>query len=202
MLVNSVINFFHPLVNGTQLTISTQQTARRRADLLFFTPVVPFDWNISLTSVVSVPVDILKCVCLCCLQTSVQLGFQCTLPEASVAPDHFHDNQDDHWVSCCSIDCVVIFVRVAMACVHYISAMYTAFTWFFFYLCVSASLSSMVPLLQLIYRGSPMSFEDSNRIIPVFYLFSSLFSHSLISVHDSEFFGHELEGNRHNRLVP
>lgn len=39
-----------------------------------------------------------------------------------------------------------------------------------------------------------MSFEDSNRIIPLFYLFSSLFSHSLISVHDSEFFGHEIEG--------
>lgn len=56
-------------------------------------------------------------------------------------------------------------------------------------------LSSMVPLLQLISRGSPMSFEDSNRIIPLFYLFSSLFSHSLISVHDSEFFGHELEGS-------
>ncbi|KAA8580679.1 hypothetical protein FQN60_013637 [Etheostoma spectabile] len=55
---------------------------------------------------------------------------------------------------------------------------------------------SMVPLLQLISRGSPMSFEDSNRIIPLFYLFSSLFSHSLISVHDSEFFGHELEGGQ------
>lgn len=54
----------------------------------------------------------------------------------------------------------------------------------------------MVPLLQLISRGSPMSYEDSNRIIPLFYLFSSLFSHSLISVHDSEFFGHEMEGTR------
>uniref|UniRef100_A0A665X5I4 Ubiquitin-protein ligase E3C n=1 Tax=Echeneis naucrates TaxID=173247 RepID=A0A665X5I4_ECHNA len=55
---------------------------------------------------------------------------------------------------------------------------------------------SMVSLLQLISRGSPMSFEDSNRIIPLFYLFSSLFSHSLISVHDSEFFGHEMEGSQ------
>ena len=53
----------------------------------------------------------------------------------------------------------------------------------------------MVPLLQVISRGSPMTLEDSNRIIPLFYLFSSLFSHSLISVHDSEFFGHELEGS-------
>uniref|UniRef100_A0A3B5M5D2 Ubiquitin-protein ligase E3C n=1 Tax=Xiphophorus couchianus TaxID=32473 RepID=A0A3B5M5D2_9TELE len=62
---------------------------------------------------------------------------------------------------------------------------------------------SMVPLLQLISRGSPMSFEDSNRIIPLFYLFSSLFSHSLISVHDSEFFGHEMEaGQMQSSMMP
>eukprot|EP00062_Callorhinchus_milii_P022092 gi/632979508/ref/XP_007906509.1/ PREDICTED: ubiquitin-protein ligase E3C [Callorhinchus milii] len=53
---------------------------------------------------------------------------------------------------------------------------------------------SMVPLLQVISRGSPMSLEDSNRVIPLFYLFSSLFSHSLISVHDKEFFGEQVEG--------
>ncbi|XP_041737018.1 ubiquitin-protein ligase E3C [Coregonus clupeaformis] len=57
---------------------------------------------------------------------------------------------------------------------------------------------SMVPLLQVISRGSPMSLEDSNRIIPLFYLFSSLFSHSLISVHDSEFFGYPMEGHGHS----
>ncbi|CAL8313718.1 unnamed protein product [Merluccius merluccius] len=61
---------------------------------------------------------------------------------------------------------------------------------------------SRVPLLQVISRGSPMSLEDSNRIIPLFYLFSSLFSHSLISVHDSEFFGHELEGQVHSSMMP
>lgn len=54
----------------------------------------------------------------------------------------------------------------------------------------------MVPLLQVISRGSPMSFEDSNRIIPLFYLFSSLFSHSLISIHDNEFFGDPMEGGK------
>ncbi|XP_034257572.1 ubiquitin-protein ligase E3C isoform X2 [Pantherophis guttatus] len=53
---------------------------------------------------------------------------------------------------------------------------------------------SMVPLLQVISRGSPMSLEDSSRIIPLFYLFSSLFSHSLISIHDNEFFGDPIEG--------
>lgn len=52
----------------------------------------------------------------------------------------------------------------------------------------------MVPLLQVISRGSPMSFEDSGRIIPLFYLFSSLFSHSLISIHDNEFFGDPIDG--------
>ncbi|KAG7261927.1 hypothetical protein CRUP_019289 [Coryphaenoides rupestris] len=61
---------------------------------------------------------------------------------------------------------------------------------------------SMVPLLQVISRGSPMTLEDSNRIIPLFYLFSSLFSHSLISVHDSEFFGHELEGSSQSSMMP
>ncbi|CAB1349479.1 unnamed protein product [Coregonus sp. 'balchen'] len=45
-----------------------------------------------------------------------------------------------------------------------------------------ASVQSMVPLLQVISRGSPMSLEDSNRIIPLFYLFSSLFSHSNTSM--------------------
>ncbi|XP_040290127.1 ubiquitin-protein ligase E3C [Bufo bufo] len=63
---------------------------------------------------------------------------------------------------------------------------------------------SMVPLLQVISRGSPMSLEDSNRIIPLFYLFSSLFSHSLISIHDNEFFGDPIEvvGPRQSSMMP
>ncbi|OCT75503.1 ubiquitin-protein ligase E3C [Xenopus laevis] len=63
---------------------------------------------------------------------------------------------------------------------------------------------SRVPLLQVISRGSPMSLEDSNRIIPLFYLFSSLFSHSLISVHDNEFFGDPIEvaGQRQSSMMP
>lgn len=60
---------------------------------------------------------------------------------------------------------------------------------------------SMVPLLQVISRGSPMSFEDSSRIIPLFYLFSSLFSHSLISIHDNEFFGDPIEGKDFEKPV-
>lgn len=63
---------------------------------------------------------------------------------------------------------------------------------------------SVVPLLQVISRGSPMSFEDSSRIIPLFYLFSSLFSHSLISIHDNEFFGDPIEvvGQRQSSMMP
>ncbi|XP_033021687.1 ubiquitin-protein ligase E3C [Lacerta agilis] len=63
---------------------------------------------------------------------------------------------------------------------------------------------SMVPLLQVISRGSPMSLEDSSRIIPLFYLFSSLFSHSLISIHDNEFFGDPIEvvGPRQSSMMP
>ncbi|MGH0162181.1 UNVERIFIED_CONTAM: hypothetical protein FKN15_054862 [Acipenser sinensis] len=61
---------------------------------------------------------------------------------------------------------------------------------------------SMVPLLHVISRGSPMSPEDSNRLIPLFYLFSSLFSHSLISIHDSEFFGIPTEGQCQSSMMP
>ncbi|KAH0520307.1 Ubiquitin-protein ligase E3C [Microtus ochrogaster] len=63
----------------------------------------------------------------------------------------------------------------------------------------------MVPKVrQVISRGSPMSFEDSSRIIPLFYLFSSLFSHSLISIHDNEFFGDPIEvvGQRQSSMMP
>ncbi|KAF4798867.1 Ubiquitin-protein ligase E3C [Turdus rufiventris] len=71
--------------------------------------------------------------------------------------------------------------------------------------CSTAKISflrSMVPLLQVISRGSPMSLEDSSRIIPLFYLFSSLFSHSLISIHDNEFFGDPIEGQRQSSMMP
>ncbi|XP_043920724.1 ubiquitin-protein ligase E3C [Protopterus annectens] len=61
---------------------------------------------------------------------------------------------------------------------------------------------STVKLLQVISRGSPMSVEDSSRIIPLFYLFSSLFSHSLISVHDNEFFGDPVDGQRQSSMMP
>ncbi|XP_029444361.1 ubiquitin-protein ligase E3C isoform X2 [Rhinatrema bivittatum] len=63
---------------------------------------------------------------------------------------------------------------------------------------------SMVPLIQVISRGSPMSLDDSNRIIPLFYLFSSLFSHSLISIHDNEFFGDPIEvvDQRQSSMMP
>uniref|UniRef100_A0A8C3HZ44 Ubiquitin-protein ligase E3C n=1 Tax=Chrysemys picta bellii TaxID=8478 RepID=A0A8C3HZ44_CHRPI len=42
----------------------------------------------------------------------------------------------------------------------------------------------------------------TGRIIPLFYLFSSLFSHSLISIHDNEFFGDPIEGQRQSSMMP
>eukprot|EP00069_Balaena_mysticetus_P020326 bmy_12875T0 len=46
--------------------------------------------------------------------------------------------------------------------------------------------------------------SDSSRIIPLFYLFSSLFSHSLISIHDNEFFGDPIDvvGQRQSSMMP
>ncbi|KAF5893793.1 ubiquitin-protein ligase E3C, partial [Clarias magur] len=61
---------------------------------------------------------------------------------------------------------------------------------------------SLVPLLQLMSRGFPMSAEDSSKIIPLFYLFSSLFSHSLISIHDTEFFGEAMNGQKQASMMP
>ncbi|KAM9500601.1 ubiquitin-protein ligase E3C isoform 2-T2 [Clarias gariepinus] len=61
---------------------------------------------------------------------------------------------------------------------------------------------SLVPLLQLMSRGFPMSPEDSSKIIPLFYLFSSLFSHSLISIHDTEFFGEAMNGQKQASMMP
>ncbi|KAK2860103.1 hypothetical protein Q7C36_004269 [Tachysurus vachellii] len=61
---------------------------------------------------------------------------------------------------------------------------------------------SLIPLLQLMSCGSPMSAEDSNRIIPLLYLFSSLFSHTLISIHDTELFGEAMDGQRQVSMMP
>lgn len=116
------------------------------------------------------------------LQAALQFSFQRSIPEAHLASDHVHDNKNDHRVSSSDPDHQTVVAYLPVANIPVISV---------HPLCTS---SSTVALLQLISRGSPMSFEDSNRIIPLFYLFSSLFSHSLISVHDSEFFGHEIEG--------
>ncbi|XP_047672837.1 ubiquitin-protein ligase E3C-like [Tachysurus fulvidraco] len=61
---------------------------------------------------------------------------------------------------------------------------------------------SLVPLLQLMSHGSPMSAEDSSRIIPLLYLFSSLFSHLLNSIQDTEFFGEAMDGQRQASMMP
>ncbi|PIK59765.1 putative ubiquitin-protein ligase E3C [Apostichopus japonicus] len=44
-----------------------------------------------------------------------------------------------------------------------------------------------LPLLHVISRGIPLSKEDTERIVPLLSVFSSLFGHLLQSLHDSEF---------------
>ncbi|KAB1275898.1 Ubiquitin-protein ligase E3C [Camelus dromedarius] len=105
--------------------------------------------------------------------------------ETSLVPHIFYDNTDDHRPSG-EYSSVPLDLRKARA--HALDAALEEGM-----LRQLGAGESMVPLLQVISRGSPMSFEDSSRIIPLFYLFSSLFSHSLISIHDNEFFGDPME---------
>lgn len=51
-----------------------------------------------------------------------------------------------------------------------------------------------VALLQLISRASVMTTEERNRVVPLLSLFCSLFSHSLLSLHDAEFYGDNTDG--------
>jgi len=44
-------------------------------------------------------------------------------------------------------------------------------------------------LLQMLSRGLQMSNVDFDQIVPLLSIFSSLFSHFLTSLHDSEFHG-------------
>lgn len=116
------------LINGTKLTISAGSTGWPRVNVLFFTLIVPFDWNISLKSfqfhLIYLNISVL-CACLCSLQTSVQLGFQCTLPETSLAPHHLHDNQDDHWVSYSNIDYTIFIFWSIVIDMQWIQKVFT-----------------------------------------------------------------------------
>ena len=57
---------------------------------------------------------------------------------------------------------------------------------------VTATRSDM-NLMQLMSSGLPMSEENLDRIVPLMFLFCSLFSHSLHSLHDSDFFREDSE---------
>ncbi len=50
---------------------------------------------------------------------------------------------------------------------------------------------SRLTLLQMLSRGMMMSPLDHDRIVPLLSMFSCLFSHLLISLHDEEFYGEE-----------
>lgn len=68
-------------VNGVELTTSTRQTDWRKNHFVVSTDCVIL---LRLSSL---------------FQTSVQFGFQRSLPEAPLVPDHLHDDEDDHRVS-------------------------------------------------------------------------------------------------------
>ncbi|XP_041360114.1 ubiquitin-protein ligase E3C-like [Gigantopelta aegis] len=50
---------------------------------------------------------------------------------------------------------------------------------------------SQTSLLAMLARGLPMTEMDVNRIVPMLSVFCSMFSHSLITLHDAEFYGDE-----------
>lgn len=49
-------------------------------------------------------------------------------------------------------------------------------------------------LLQTLSRGLQMSEEDINRIVPMLSVFCSMFSHSLYTLHDADFYGETFNG--------
>ncbi|XP_071850373.1 ubiquitin-protein ligase E3C-like [Apostichopus japonicus] len=58
-----------------------------------------------------------------------------------------------------------------------------------------------LPLLHVISRGIPLSKEDTERIVPLLSVFSSLFGHLLQSLHDSEFHQSQTAASRKS-LMP
>lgn len=48
---------------------------------------------------------------------------------------------------------------------------------------------SQITLLQTLSRGLEMSDEDMQRIVPLLSVFCSMFSHSLYTLHDADFYG-------------
>lgn len=45
------------------------------------------------------------------------------------------------------------------------------------------------PLIQLIARGSPLSSDETHRVVPLLAVFCALFTLLLTTLHDSEFYG-------------
>ncbi|KAI0217696.1 Ubiquitin-protein ligase E3C [Lamellibrachia satsuma] len=96
--------------------------------------------------------------------------------------------------------CVICHTLMVLSklAVHRTRLLYTlAFNPFFlrqlWHTCISVTRRGVtgteVALLQLISRASVMMKEERNRIVPLLSLFCSLFSHSLLSLHDAEFYG-------------
>ncbi|BFZ16582.1 hypothetical protein BsWGS_19621 [Bradybaena similaris] len=55
--------------------------------------------------------------------------------------------------------------------------------------CASAVTGSSTPLLNMLANGVPMSRENIERIVPLLTTFCCLFNHSLLTLHDGDFYG-------------
>ncbi|KAK7488482.1 hypothetical protein BaRGS_00020267 [Batillaria attramentaria] len=53
---------------------------------------------------------------------------------------------------------------------------------------------SRTPLLMMLSSGLPMADRDIKRIVPLLSTFCSMFSHSLLTLHDADFYGDNMDG--------
>ncbi|XP_076073361.1 ubiquitin-protein ligase E3C-like [Mytilus galloprovincialis] len=104
---------------------------------------------------------------------------------------------DEQDVSCVCVICYSLMSQFNLS-IHKQRLLYSlAFNREFmvklWYTCVSMSIVSVTrtetTLLQTLSRGLQMSEEDINRIVPMLSVFCSMFSHSLYTLHDADFYG-------------
>ncbi|XP_063401065.1 ubiquitin-protein ligase E3C-like [Mytilus trossulus] len=104
---------------------------------------------------------------------------------------------DEQDVSCVCVICYSLMSQFNLS-IHKQRLLYSlAFNREFmvklWYTCVSMSIVSVTrtetTLLQTLSRGLQMSEEDINRIVPMLSVFCAMFSHSLYTLHDADFYG-------------
>ncbi|XP_032221291.2 ubiquitin-protein ligase E3C [Nematostella vectensis] len=56
---------------------------------------------------------------------------------------------------------------------------------------IASGTGKAVPLVQMIYRGQTFTVQEAELIVPMVAVFCALFSHTLFSIHDQEFYGED-----------